>query len=348
MKRISFILVLVALAAIFSGCDMQTIRKLELEEQEKVKTRVAEFFDSNVTITEFIVTGEGFQDNKTKYLIDYKVKFSQQIPLFAEGLPWQLVFSKQKGKWSCTERGGLLEDVLNGLNPAGKLDEGPWGFGDLLDVINDLDQAGLMQTELTDEEENELGAQLQEQILADSGTSRTDRFNIDKIFRKIVAEANRQKLAWECTVTAEEDFNAYAVAGGKTFLNIGLLSNLDKENEVAFVIAHEVAHNDLKHCVQKVQHGYRAGQVDPLLGELVTVAYGVFKSPFSKDLEYAADKKGVELMTAAGYSKDGAISFFRKLQKHDPAIEDPTLRAVNDFISSHPTAEDRIRRIEQM
>jgi len=114
------------------------------------------------------------------------------------------------------------------------------------------------------------------------------------------------------------------------------------------VIAHEIAHNDLKHCVQSIQHAVRASQIDPLLGEVVGVAYSIYKHPFSQEMEYAADKRGVELMTAAGWSKQGAISFFRKLQRYEPSAEDPGIQAVNDFISTHPTAQKRIERIEKM
>ncbi len=228
--------------------------------------------------------------------------------------------------------GDLLEDLLQGG----------------LDTVGAADQMLLDLTSVSDEEENQIGSELRKEILNDCNTAEYSRFNTGLILQKIVRNCNRKSLDYEVTVLESDVFNAYAVAGGKIFINTGLLDGLDDVDEVAFVIAHEVAHNELKHCINKIQHAYQASKIDPTLAAVVQVAYSTYQYPFSKNQERQADKLGVELMVKAGYDKQGAISFFRKLSKIDIKSEDSNIQDLNDFVSTHPATEERIKNIEQM
>ena len=117
---------------------------------------------------------------------------------------------------------------------------------------------------------------------------------------------------------------------------------------MAFVLAHEIAHNELRHCIKRVQYAAIAESIDPNLGEIVEVAYEIYQMPFTKYDEFEADELGVRLMKQAGYDKEGAISFFIKLENLEKEYGIDNRDAVNDFISSHPTAKDRRERIKAM
>jgi predicted Zn-dependent protease len=230
-----------------------------------------------------------------------------------------------------------------------------WAQDILLDLYNagveisrEIDKAVLEATALTDAEENQLGAQIRTEIIKTERPCTHSRFPVNEIFRKVVANASRQGLDWECTIVSNSEFNAFAIAGGKVFINKGLLDAVGSEAELAFVIGHEIAHIDLKHCVYKIQHGVRAGQIDPNLGELVQIGYDIYSRPFSQPQEQEADELGFRLMRRAGYPKQGALDFFRRLEQFEPKIEDPTINAVNDFISTHPTARRRLERMQQL
>jgi predicted Zn-dependent protease len=113
-------------------------------------------------------------------------------------------------------------------------------------------------------------------------------------------------------------------------------------------MAHEIAHKELRHCIKRVQYAAIASSIDPNLGELIQVAYGMYSMPFTKYDEFDADKLGVALMKDAGYDKQGAISFFTKLLELEKEYDVDQRDAVNDFISSHPTAQERRERVKQM
>jgi len=56
----------------------------------------------------------------------------------------------------------------------------------------------------------------------------------------------------------------------------------------------------------------------------------------------------VMLMQRAGYNKLGAVSFFDKLEKLEKEYGIDQRDAVNDFISSHPTAKERREKVLKM
>jgi len=216
-----------------------------------------------------------------------------------------------------------------------------------LDTVQSIDNVLLDMTSVSDSEENQIGIELKKKILIDTKAVKYARFNTALILQNITHYCDRKSLNYDATVIKSDVFNAYAVAGGKIFINTALLNGLSTVDEVAFVIAHEVAHNELKHCIKRIQHSYQASKIDPTLGAVIQVAYSTYKYPFSKIEERQADKLGVELMVKAGYKKEGAISFFKKLQEKEPKWQDANIQELNDFVSTHPSTAERIKNIEQ-
>ncbi|HNX37725.1 MAG TPA: M48 family metallopeptidase [Candidatus Cloacimonadota bacterium] len=239
----------------------------------------------------------------------------------------------------------ILFLILAGLPLQGQTLDDLLNLG--LETVYELNNTVLDMTALTDAEENEIGAGVRTEIMTDKTTYSTTKFDIQAIFKKITAKAGRPDIAWECTPVTDPEFNAFAIAGGKIFLNQGLLEGLETPDELAFVIAHEVAHIELKHCVRKIQASVRASQIDPVLGEIVAVGYQLYSYPFSQTQENEADERGVTLMKAAGFDKHGAVSFFNKLELREAHYANATFEEVNDFLSTHPTAQRRRARVEQ-
>jgi predicted Zn-dependent protease len=215
-------------------------------------------------------------------------------------------------------------------------------------TVDKINQELLNITAPTDEEENKIGEGLDKEIMKDKKSVKDYKFNIKQVFDKVKKHTERKKINYRYSIIKDEEFNAYAIAGGKVYLLTGLIDELDKEEELAFVIAHEIAHNELKHCIKKVQYAAISSEINPILGNLVQLAYSIYHLPFSKDEELEADKLAVELMKKAGYDKNGAISFFRKLQQKEKQYKKENKSDENDFISTHPQTEERIKKIEEM
>ncbi len=216
----------------------------------------------------------------------------------------------------------------------------------VLKTIDAVNETLLQVTTLTDDEENKIGIELDKRISKDFKIGNDTKYDIKNIFNKILKNVNRKQIEYNYKVLKSDEVNAFAIAGGKTFVLTGLLKFVDSDDELAFVIAHEIAHNELKHCVKRIQYSVQASKIDPTLGEVVQVAYSVYSTPYSKYDEFAADDLGVKLMEKAGYNKIGAIQFFAKLKKLEEKYGTDKRDGLNDFISTHPTAEARKNRVE--
>lgn len=121
------------------------------------------------------------------------------------------------------------------------------------------------------------------------------------------------------------EINAFACPGGFIFITKGLLARLHNEAELAFVLAHEVAHVDEEHALTyvKLQLG-TAGAAEALASEATggtskmidnpkiyaflgdQVVKGIQAVGFGKKAELTADEKAVAMMKAAGYDPAAA------------------------------------------
>jgi len=219
---------------------------------------------------------------------------------------------------------------------------------DLLRTADILNETLLDMTALSDDEENAIGKEMDKQISQDLRFTKERKFDLKGIFKKLVKYVDRKDINYNYKVAQTDEVNAYAIAGGYMYVNTGILDFLDDENEIAFVLAHEISHNEKKHCIKRVQYAALASSVEPNFGEVVQMAYNMYATPFSKYDEFEADENGVMLMQKAGYNKSGAVSFFDKLEKLEKEYGIDQRDAVNDFISSHPTAKERREKVLKM
>ena len=107
--------------------------------------------------------------------------------------------------------------------------------------------------------------------------------------------------------------NAFATDHGLLAINTGLLAKVENEAELAFVLAHEIAHFKKQHVHQRFEDkegpSYKAEYDPKLMRE-----YLVKKHGFSKKLETEADDVGYEMFIASGYAPIAAASLFDRLK----------------------------------
>jgi hypothetical protein len=103
----------------------------------------------------------------------------------------------------------------------------------------------------------------------------------------------------EVTVTTCSEQRAAVYAGGWVEVCLPLLLYAETEDEVAFVLGHEMSHIIADHLPQNPNEFYRPSVAEEVL----------------------ADELGLRMAVAAGYSPDGAFSFFDKIDTGDPAAQ---------------------------
>jgi metalloendopeptidase OMA1, mitochondrial len=148
--------------------------------------------------------------------------------------------------------------------------------------------------------------------------------------------------------------NAFAMAGGKVGVFTGLFKIAKNDDQLASVIAHEIAHVTAKHVHEKLSRelavqtvgtvgmiGGLAGGASGLTVEALSQVYGLTTGisgfAFDRAKEKEADFVGLMYMARAGYDPQEAVKVLEALE-HESA-NDPVQPA---FLSTHPSHPERI------
>ncbi len=74
---------------------------------------------------------------------------------------------------------------------------------------------------------------------------------VNSIGLRIVSQIKNLKYPYSFSVIKVEDANAFALPGGFVYITTGLLELGLEDSELAFVIAHEIAHNECDHIFKR-------------------------------------------------------------------------------------------------
>ena len=179
---------------------------------------------------------------------------------------------------------------------------------------------------------------------------------VNRIGQRLVAASNGPKFPYTFKVVNATDINAFALPGGPIYINRGTIENAKNEGELAGVIAHEIAHVELRHGTHQASKAQAAQAGISILGGIlggkvgqstagIINAVGGFGLnalflKFSRELETQADVRGAQLLAASGYTPNDMVSFFQTLSKVDTSRK-------TSFLSDHPAPPDRIARIQK-
>jgi predicted Zn-dependent protease len=134
-------------------------------------------------------------------------------------------------------------------------------------------------------------------------------------------------------------------------VNRGLLTQADKVDMLASVVAHEISHVVARHVIKQAEQQQTIGAIGSiLLGQnpnalavlAANIAAGGAMARFSRDDEREADRLGLTVMTKAGYDPHGMLEMFEKLLALDRSGNSSVAR----FFADHPGTTDRIKDIQ--
>ena len=157
--------------------------------------------------------------------------------------------------------------------------------------------------------------------------------------------------------------NAFAVPGGFIYVTRQLMTLLDDEAELAFVLGHETGHVAANHAQARQSAARRnsvLGVLGAILGSVVGgEAFGGMISQsamryaqlstlsFSRDQEYQADTLGTRYITAAGYDPLAGTRVLAALTRSsalETRIQGRENRSLPEWASTHPLSENRLQR----
>ena len=188
-----------------------------------------------------------------------------------------------------------------------------------------------------------------------ASTDRAAQARAQEISGRILRAAGKDPQRWEVVVFQGAEVNAFALPGGKIGVYEGMFGAANTPDQMAAVIAHEIAHVDAAHAAERVNTevgsqlaaqiaGAAAAAAGVAAPETVAQVIGVGTQygvtlPYSRNQELEADRLGMQSMARAGYDPRGAVELWRKLGGGGGAR--PPV-----FASTHPAPEARIASLE--
>lgn len=208
-------------------------------------------------------------------------------------------------------------------------------------------------TFMSDEKEVDLGKSLSERVeekfkpLEDYLT----QSRINDIGKKIADVCDRREIIYYFKVLDEKDKNAFALPGGYIYIFKGLLDEIGSDDELAYVLAHEVSHVVARHSVDllKKNLGFnilmilaKVGAPDTRTVSRANTALDLLMLSYSREDELMADKLAVRFMKRAGFNPEAALSSLEKLK--EIKRKEP-IRPM--YGRTHPYINERIKAVKE-
>jgi predicted Zn-dependent protease len=163
---------------------------------------------------------------------------------------------------------------------------------------------------------------------------------VNEIGQEMAEFAGRDEFEYEFYVVQDDDLNAFALPGGKVFINAGAILATETGAELAGLVAHELAHAVLSHGFQLMTGGNLTANVFQFIpyGGLAT---NLAVLSYSRGMERQADALGTRLLANSRYAADGLARLMRTLDEENEG------RRGFEWLSSHPDTPERIRNLEE-
>lgn len=207
--------------------------------------------------------------------------------------------------------------------------------------------------QMTDAEEQELGAQVSERIRTRYGVvqdASAHRY-VALVGTALAQGSTRPNLPWTFVILDTDGVNAFAAPGGYVHITRGALALVQNEAELAGVLGHEIVHITEKHTIRAIQKSkaVQMGAAETLSGSsalmerAVTATYdNIVERGFGRAEENESDEKGVALANKTGYAPNGLVTFLTTLKDRNKDAKEK-----RGLFASHPEMQERLDRIKK-
>ncbi|MEO1581969.1 MAG: M48 family metalloprotease [Pseudomonadota bacterium] len=184
---------------------------------------------------------------------------------------------------------------------------------------------------------------------------------INALGNELVGHANNGDYNFEFFVVADPSVNAFALPGGFIGVHTGLIQLTRGEDELASVLAHEIAHVTQRHIARTIHDNSRASILTMAAmlgaialsaatgagGEVIEGAIATTQAVsvqsqinFTRGYEYEADRVGINTLAQAGFQADAMADFFARMGKRTNSSLNTSLDQF-EYLRTHPVSSSR-------
>ena len=213
---------------------------------------------------------------------------------------------------------------------------------------------------MTDREEYYVGRAVAATVLGRYRPCRDERLNLylNQVGQALALASDRPCTygGYHFAVLDTDEVNALACPGGTILITRGMVNRARNEEELAAILAHEIAHVNHKDGVEAIQRSrwvqaatalgadaarqLGQGQLDELAslfeGSVGDVVKTLLVNGYSRADELAADQTAMIIMVRLGYDPNGLTDFLARLAQEQGA------GAHGGFFATHPGMGERL------
>jgi predicted Zn-dependent protease len=216
--------------------------------------------------------------------------------------------------------------------------------------------------DISESEEYYIGRSVAAQVLQRYKTYDDAKLNgyLQTVLQIVAMSSDRPVTfkGYHIQVLDTDEINALSAPSGFVFITTGLLKQIKSEDQLACVLAHEVAHVSLKHGLKTIKtarltsaftilgteaaKSYTGDQLsqltDQFQGSINDIVNNLVVNGYSRGKEFEADKYGAKYAGQALYDPGALKAFLVQLQSQEAL-------GGGGLLKTHPKAADRIAQL---
>jgi Zn-dependent protease with chaperone function len=190
-------------------------------------------------------------------------------------------------------------------------------------------------------------------VLAPEGDEADPRAErVEELLARLARHWPENPYAFHAVIYEESTPNALAFPGGLVVVTSGLLEQVESENELAFVLGHELGHFRHRDHLRGIGRGVAFALVMGAFGlsgsggaaQLATLSGQLAARGFDRDQESEADRFGLLLVEEEYGHVAGAWDFFERLPDPSGFAE----KEIVHYLATHPHTEERIQALQAL
>ena len=188
---------------------------------------------------------------------------------------------------------------------------------------------------------------------------------LQTVGQRLAASSDKPRQSFTFFLLKDRQINAFATLGGYVATNAGLVLAATREDQVASVLSHEIAHVTQEHVLRAVERAERESipVLLAMLGAIVVAqnagstssgdatmaaiasAQGLLAQrqiDYTRTAEAEADRVGIQALARSGYDPKAMAEFFTVLQSVVRVNQGGTRERTPDYLQTHPVTVTRI------